>query len=243
MTKKTENTTDDAVDALDETLAELGYDDDQQVRVLQRSDGREVVLIQANPFSLSRLYATGRPDGELIQGWDSHFAMIDARLKEYRDQHGTDMGFKIEEDEWDAIFEEARDRYVRYLFFSGIQRWEDVERDTAANMTVCDWAKRYADEETAWRVYQFKGYIIMMNAIARAELAFGNENIEDAQNQIAQGIEQIGAYCKECLLLGHPDAEQITRDHYLANILKYREEAVIDGRLPDVQREDPSNVV
>ncbi len=234
---------DDIVDALDATLNELGYDEDEQVRTFRRADGREVVLIQANAFSLSRLYVTGRPDGAMVDGWDSHFSMVEARLSEYREQHGTDIGFAVSEEEWSDLFDEARDRYVRYLFFSGIQRWDDVERDTGMNLAVCNWALRYSEEETAWEVYQFKGYILMMNAIARAEIAFADESIDDAQSEIARGIERIGEYCRECLLAGHPDAEQITRDHYLANILKYREEAVMDGRLPNVGRDDPRNVV
>ena len=243
MAKTEDDRKDHIVEALDETLDDLGYDEAEQVRVFERSDGREVVLIQANAFSLSRLYAIGRPDGKMIEGYDSYFSLVEARLEAYREKHSSDLGFIITEDEWTELFDEARDRYVRYLFFSGIQRWEDVKRDTATNLTLCDWALRYADEETAWQVYQYKGYIIMMNAIAHAELAFERNKVEEAQKHIARGIEQIGAYCRECVLAGHQDAEQVTRDHYLANILKYREDAVLEGRLPDVGRDDPRNVV
>ncbi|MDA1191045.1 MAG: DNA helicase UvrBC [Candidatus Poribacteria bacterium] len=231
------------IEALDRTMDALGFDGDHQVRVIERADGREIVLVQANAFSVSRLYVTGRPDGKKIGEFDSWFEKIQARLEQHRKEHGTDFGMRIERDEWTALYAEARDRYVRYLFFSGIQRWEDVERDTFQNITVCDWARRYAEEDTAWDVYQYKGYILMMNAIARAELALEEDDLDAAERHIQQGLDSIGAYCRECVKDGHEDAEQVTREHYLANMIKYRDELVMDGRLPNAGRDDPRNVV
>ena len=243
MTKKTPNDTDALLDAIDEVFDGLGFDDEKQVRLFQREDGREVIVIQANAFSLSRLYVDGRPDGKRIGEFDSYFSLVEHEIEAYRAEHGSDAGFELEPEMWGELFDEARDRYARYLFFAGIERWEDVERDTRMNLTVCDWARRYADEETAWGVYQYKGYILMMHAIAEAELALERMDLEGAANKIEEGIEKIGAYCRECLLSGHEDAEQITREHYLANILKYRDDLIMDGRLPEAGRSDPRNVV
>lgn len=240
--RKSESVSSDLLlDALDRLLDAIGFDEDEQIRLLRREDGREVLLIQANPFSLSRMYITGRPDGKRIEGHDSFFDLVQAKLHAYREEHGTAEGFQLKPEEWGRLFGESRDRYIRYLFFSGIHRWQDVERDTRTNLAVCDLAHRHAPDELAWSVYQFKGYILMMNYIAKAELESEAGDTEKAMEQIAHGIEKIGAYCRECLLSDHPEAEAITREHYLANILKYREELLIEGRGND--REDPRNIV
>ena len=47
------------IGALDDVLEELSFDADQQVRVLQTCDDREVIIIQPNAFTIPRIYATG----------------------------------------------------------------------------------------------------------------------------------------------------------------------------------------
>ncbi|MEO2006248.1 MAG: DNA helicase UvrBC [Candidatus Poribacteria bacterium] len=243
MSKNSRSRPDLAIEALDGALAVLDYDEDTQIRVLTRDDGREVVVVQANAFNVSRLYVTGRPDGRRVDGYDSYFELVLDKVRAHKQEHGADVAFEMDTEAWDLLFTEAYDRYLRYLFFSGLDRWEDVKRDTDENLIVCAWAMRYADEETAWRVYQHKGYILMMNSISRAELALeeGDESLAD--RAIARGIDKIGVYCRECVLADHTDAEALTRDHYLANMLKYRADLVTDGRLEDASREDPRNVV
>jgi hypothetical protein len=243
MSKRSLNRDDLTIEVLDQVLDALGYDENAQVRTVRRDDGREVLLLQMNRFSLVRLYVTGRPDGKRIKGHDSFYEWVLARIEDYKKEKGSDVGFYMDTKEWQALFSESADRYVRYLLFSGIQRWKDVERDTRTNMHVADLARRYADDEVAWGIYQYKGYMLMMNTIARAELALAEKDPHAAITILAEGLEKIGTYCRECLLNGHPDAEAVTREHYLANLLKYRDELIHDGRLPDAAREDPRNVV
>ena len=243
MSKNSRSRPDLAIEALDGALAVLEYDEDNQIRVLQRDDGREVVVVQANSFNVSRLYVTGRPDGRRVEGYDSYFDLVRDKLRAHKEERGADVGFEMDEEDWALLFAESYDRYLRYLFFSGLDRWEDVKRDTDENLIVCAWAIRYAEDEMAWKVYQHKGYILMMNSIARAELALEDEDEPLADREIARGIDKIGAFCRECMLTEHEDAEQLTREHYLANMLKYRDELVTDGRLEQASREDPRNVV
>ena len=243
MAKNSRSRPDLAIEALDGALGVLEYDEDNQVRVLTRDDGREVVVVQANSFNVSRLYVTGRPDGRRVEGYDSYFDLVLDKVRTHKAEHGADVGFVMDDEAWSLLFVESYDRYLRYLFFSGLDRWADVRRDTDENLMVCAWAKRYADEDTAWRVYQYKGYILMMNAIARAELALEDDDEPLADREIARGIDKIGAFCRECVLADRAESEQLTREHYLANMLKYRDELVSTGRLEEASREDPRNVV
>lgn len=210
------------IGALDDVLEELSFDADQQVRILQTCDDREVIIIQPNAFTISRIYATGRPDGRKPQGFESYHSYLCKKLDEYERQHGSDEGFSMETEEWQMLFDECYDRYIRYLLFAGIKRWTEVKQDTDQNLGVADMAYKYASPEITWQIYQYKGYILMMNSIARAELALQINEHETAQQEIDKGIQKIGKFCAECLREGYDEAENITRERYLQNLIEFR---------------------
>ena len=185
-------------------------------------NGREVVIIQQNTFTISRIYTDGRPDGKRPQNCDSYFEYFCQRLEKYKQAYKTDQGFSLTNQEWRQLMDESYDRYIRYLLFSSIKRWEDVQRDTNTNLQVLDFSRRYADETISWQTYQYKGYILMMNSIARAELALKEGTYFEALQIVDYGIQQIGKFCAQCLREEQGQAENITREHYLANLIEYR---------------------
>ena len=210
------------VQALDRLLQVLNLDEDHPIRILTIEDGREVVVVQPNAFTVSRIYATGRPDGARPHGMDSYYDYFSGKLEKYEEENGTREGFELTEEEWQTLFEESFHRYTRYLLFAGIKRWEDVRRDTDANLAVTNLARECAPSEIAWRSYQYKGYMIMMNSIAKAELSLQEDDPDTALHQINIGIQQIGEFCGECLREEHGEAENITRERYLSNLIEFR---------------------
>ena len=210
------------VQTFDRILEMLNLDADRPVSVLQIEDGREVIVVQPNAFTISRIYATGRPDGMRPHGVDSYYDYFFAKLRMYEEQHGTREGFELESDEWEILFEESFHRYTRYLLFAGIKRWQDVQRDTAANIDVTNLARECAPSEIAWQSYQYKGYMLMMHSIANAELSLQEDDNETALGHIDAGIQQIGEFCGECLREEHGEAENITRERYLSNLIEFR---------------------
>ena len=210
------------VQALDRILQVLNLDDEHPVRILTIEDGREVVVVQPNAFTVSRIYATGRPDGHRPHGMDSYYEYYLRKLEIYEDDNGKRDGFELAEEDWENLFEESFYRYTRYLLFSGIKRWEDVKRDTEMNLSVTNLAREFAPRAIAWRSYQFKGYMIMMNSIAKAELSLQEDDSETAMQHIDLGIQLIGEFCGECLREEHEDAENITRERYLSNLIEFR---------------------
>ena len=177
------------IETLDDALEELSFDTNQQVRVLRTHDDREVIIIQPNAFTISRIYATGRPDGRRPQGFESYHSHLYEKLDTYERQNGSDEGFNMETEEWQTLFDECYDRYIRYLLFAGIKRWAEVKHDTDQNLGVADMAYKYASPEITWQIYQYKGYILMMNSIARAELALQINEHETARKEIDKGIQ------------------------------------------------------
>ena len=210
------------VQTFDRILESLTLDAEHPVSVLQIEDGREVVIVQPNAFTISRIYATGRPDGMRPHGVDSYYDYFFAKLRAYEEAHETREGFQLESEEWEILFEESFHRYTRYLLFAGIKRWEDVQRDTAANLAVTNLARECAPSEIAWRSYQYKGYMLMMHSIAKAELSLQEDDTAAALQHIDTGIQQIGEFCGECLREEHGEAENITRERYLSNLIEFR---------------------
>ena len=210
------------VQTFDRILESLNLDAERPVSVLQIEDGREVVIVQPNAFTISRIYATGRPDGMRPHGVDSYYDYFFAKLREYEEQHETREGFQLESEEWEILFEESFHRYTRYLLFAGIKRWEDVQHDTATNLAVTNLARECAPSEIAWRSYQYKGYMLMMHSIAKAELSLQEDDTAAALQHIDTGIQQIGEFCGECLREEHGEAENITRERYLSNLIEFR---------------------
>lgn len=210
------------VQALDRLLQVLNLDEEHPIRILTIEDGREVVVVQPNAFTVSRIYATGRPDGTRPHGMDSYYEYIRTKIDKFEEENGSRDGFELTEEEWDTLFDESFHRYTRYLLFAGIKRWEDVQRDTDTNLTVTNLAKEYAPSEIAWNSYQYKGYMIMMNSVAKAELSLQEDDTVTALQHVDKGIQQIGEFCAECLREEHGETENITRERYLSNLLDFR---------------------
>lgn len=210
------------VQTLDRILEMIDPGVEQPIRVLQIEDGREVIIVQPNAFTVSRVYATGRPDGLRPHGMDSYYDYVRGKLERYEKQHGTREGFKLANEEWEILFDESFYRYTRYLLFAGIKRWEDVRRDTDTNLAVTNLARECAPSEVAWQSYQYKGYMLMMNSVAKAELSLQQDDTAAALQQIDAGIRQIGEFCGECLREEHGEAENIARERYLNNLIEFR---------------------
>ena len=219
------------IQRLDEVLDSLAFDARRPIKVRQIADGREVVIVQSNAFTILRIYASGRPDGKKPHGRDSYYEYFREQLVDYKEQHGSDEGFQLTPEDWRTLFNESYDRYIRYLFFAGIKRWADVKRDTETNLSATNMAQKYAPPDIAWQSYQYKGYMLMMNGIANAELRLMADDRQEALRQVDLGIQRIGKFCGECLREGYGEAENITRERYLNNLIEFRSdlESVEEG--------------
>ena len=210
------------VRALDEILDSLSFDVAHPIKVLKLAEGKEVVVVQSNAFTISRIYTSGRPDGKRPHGRESYYEYFSEQLEDYKQQHGSDEGFGLTPEDWRVLFRESYDRYTRYLLFAGIKRWVDVKRDTNTNLAVTNMAKQYAPSEVAWESYQYKGYMLMMNSMANAELRLMEDDRPGALDQVNLGIQRIGKFCGECLRENYGDAENVTRERYLSNLIEFR---------------------
>jgi len=82
----------------------------------------------------------------------------------------------------------------------------------------------------------------MMNSIAKAELSLQQDDAAAALQQIDAGIQKIGEFCGECLREEHGEAENITRERYLSNLIEFRSDLEALGTENDDADSDETDV-
>lgn len=143
-------------------------------------------------LGLLQMEMSGRPDGEKPHGCESLLEYYEQRLKDYKREHGTELGFILTADECEALRSEAVMYYHRYLSLLVLEEFDGVVRDTARNLRVIDFCGKFAEEEQDRLVLeQYRPYITMMNARAQASLLFKAKKYRQALAAVEDGLERI----------------------------------------------------
>ena len=133
------------------------------VRKIRAADGEEKIQLRLD-LGLLQMSITGRPDGERPHGFESLLAYHEDRLSRWKDEHGSDRGFQLDEQACELLRSEAAMYYHRYLAQFVLEDYEAVVRDTARNLRVLEFCAALADEESdRYIMEQYRPYILMMN--------------------------------------------------------------------------------
>ena len=82
--------------------------------------------------------------------------------------------------------------YHRYLSLFVLEEFTGVVRDTARNLRVLDLCNKFAtDEDDRVVLEQYRPYITMMNARARASLMMKERRYREALDSVRQGLADI----------------------------------------------------
>ncbi len=166
------------------------------VRKIVGRDGREKIQMRLD-LGVIQMEATGRPDGEKPYGKESLLDHHLERLARYRERHGTDEGFVLHPDECAALRAEGTQYYFRYFSLYYLSDYAGVERDTNRNMSLFDLLRDYAaEEEDRLSSEQYRPYILMMNARARAHQNLELGQTSRALQHIEDGIRQIEEFAR-----------------------------------------------
>ena len=95
-------------------LREWEFDSDNQIRIIQAEDGRQVLQVR-QPMGIEQYELDGRPDGKKPFGRESALEEFQARLESYRASHGSEEGFTLTHDDFAALQGEGVLFYFRYL--------------------------------------------------------------------------------------------------------------------------------
>ena len=167
------------------------FDPDNQVRVIQAHDGREVLQIR-QPLGIEQYELDGRPDGKTHEGKECYLEVLKEYLQEYAEANGTDEGFQVSHEQFQLLQNEGIIYYYRYLVLFQIGDFERTARDTEHNLQICDLLDKYAEnEDDKKEVLQYRPYILRMFAIAKAMISLHQQLKAAAKEILESAIEEI----------------------------------------------------
>ena len=160
-------------------------------RRINGRDGRPKLQIRID-LGVLQLELEGRPDGERPEGFESLLAYQQDRLRRYRAQGSSAEGFVLSRQECRHLREEAVQYYHRYIGLFALSDYAGVVRDTTRNLEVFDLCRDHAADETDRTVLeQFRPYVIMMRARARAERSLAAGRTKEALAAIDRGLDEL----------------------------------------------------
>ena len=160
-------------------------------RRIRGDDGRDKIQFRV-ALGLYQMEVTGRPDGQRPFGCNTLLDYYEQQVARHRQRTGSDEGFALDEGACERLRSEAEMFYNRYLAEFVLDDYVAVERDTQHNLRLMDLCSRYAKEDSdRFTLEQFRPYVLMMSARARALLALGQDRPKAALAAVREGIEGI----------------------------------------------------
>jgi len=176
---------------ISDLLREWEFDADNQIRIVQADDGRQVLQVR-QPLGIEQYELDGRPDGRKPYDRDTVLDEFQARLESYRVSHGTEEGFSLSHEDFDALQAEGVLFYFRYLVLFQIGDFARTVRDTEHNLALFSLVERFGEnDEDRKEMLQYKPYVLRMNAIARAMISLHKEMKEAAEEILKGAISDI----------------------------------------------------
>jgi uncharacterized protein YhaN len=172
-------------------LREWEYDSDNQIRIVQADDGRQVLQVR-QPLGIEQYELDGRPDGKRPFGRESVLEEFQGRRENYAASHGSEEGFSISHEDFAALQSEGVLYYFRYLVLFQIGDFVRTARDTDHNLGLCDLMERFGEsDDDRKELLQYKPYILRMNAISRAMISLHREMRSSAEEILRTAIAAI----------------------------------------------------
>jgi hypothetical protein len=174
-----------------ELLKDWEFDSDNQIRIIQADDGRQVLQVR-QPMGIEQYELDGRPDGKKPYGRDSALEEIQARLESHVQSHGGEDGFTLSHDDFAALQGEGILYYFRYLVLFQIGDFTRTARDTEHNLALFGLVEKFIeDDDERKELLQYKPYVVRMNAIARAMISLHKEMKSTAEDILTNAISAI----------------------------------------------------
>lgn len=172
------------------------------VRKVSGLDGKPKLQMRLD-LGLLQMEMTGRPDGLKPFGAESLLDHQEHQLEEHRRKHSTDLGFQLSSDDCQALRDESVMYYQRYLSLFVLEEFAAVVRDTSRNLRLLDFCGQYAlEEDDRLTLEQYRPYILMMNARAKASLHLKGRQVKEALGDVDEGLSQIREFFDK---IGQPE--------------------------------------
>jgi hypothetical protein len=186
------------------------FDPDNDARIVHGKDGREILQVRT-PLGLEQIEMHGRPDGARPHEMTSALEFYQQKLAR-AEAAGSAAKFELNSQDCAELIGEGTLYYFRYLRLFQLHRWSDTVRDTARNLKLFDFIRRYAArEEDQQYLEKWRPYLVRMNTAASALQLLEKGDAPKALQIVQGGREQI-----EALEDLDDDTFQLERDRSLA---------------------------
>jgi len=158
------------------------------VRMITARDGTKKLQMRLD-LGLIQMDMDGRPDGRHPHGFGSLLDYQTARAERARDEGRP---FRLTDEECVRLQQEALQYYYRYTGLFQLGDYRRVCRDTERNLRALDFVCHNArDPSLIWAFQQYRPYILMMAARAKAHLAIEEGNHTAAIQHLNEAIRCI----------------------------------------------------
>jgi hypothetical protein len=164
---------------------------EMMVRRIRGKDHRMKIQMRLD-LGILQMEEEGRPDGKRPHGKESLLEYFESVAGSMKKKYRADSDFSLDRDDLYALQQEGIQFYYRYLCFFQIGDYKRAERDTARNLRLFDFVKKYsADKSYIEEFEQYRPYVLMMNTRAKVLNALKSKDSSKAVNEIHQGISKI----------------------------------------------------
>jgi len=216
---------------------------EMMVRRIRGSDGRVKVQMRLD-LGILQMEEEGRPDGKKPHGKESLLEYFETLTGKLHRRYGTSADFTLDKDDCYALQQEGIQYYYRYLCFFQIGDYRRAERDTARNLRLFDFVKKYAaDKQYTDEFEQYRPYVMMMNTRAKVLNALKAKDAAKAVDEINQGIHKIeNVYEKDDSLKNQTRTEVMFLKNWANEIVNRRtpskRQRLVDELKQAVEREE-----
>lgn len=169
------------------------YDRRRTVRKIVGRDGRERIQVRLE-LGLLQMELDGRPDGKKPYNKESWLDYYELRAARSEQERGALGRFMLNHRDFFRLSEEGLLYYNRYVVLFQMGDYRRTERDTARNLRMFDFVKKYAiDENDGFSLEQYRAYLIRMNRAAHALRRMKMKDYDGALEEIDRAICQISA--------------------------------------------------
>ncbi|MBM3877622.1 MAG: hypothetical protein FJ386_13050 [Verrucomicrobia bacterium] len=167
------------------------------VRKFTAKDGSEKLQLRVD-LGILQMNLTGRPDGKRPRGHESWFLYYKSQAEHNQAGDGGESKFKLKPEDVARLQQEAIQYHHRYICLYQLEDFDGVDRDTARNLQVFDFASEFAASgELAWSLQQFRPQLLLMRYRALGTKLLREPNHEKAAGLIEEGIEQLRSFYRE----------------------------------------------
>ncbi len=168
-----------------------------RVRIVSGDDGRQKLQLRVD-LGMLQMEMEGRPDGTRPEGFESWLDYYERQQQAYDETHLDSAPFVLGEQDCLRLWREGVQYYHRYLSLWHLEMYESCARDTARNLRLFAFVRRYAqDERHKLQFDQWRPYVLMMHTRTVATPLLRQELYEDGLRVIEAGIEGIREFLDE----------------------------------------------